>query len=539
MKNIKYTALVLMSMALLFTGCSNPKDKKTKPHSYQAAKQTLRINICTEPGTLDPRKARALNDINVIKMLQEGLTRINFEGSVKLALAENIELSEDQKTYTIKIKDARWSNGDAITSYDFAHAWKKALSPTFPAPNANLLYFIRNAQKVKEGLLPSSMLGVTTPDTETLVVKLDKPAPFFKELLASPTYFPVHSITDKTIPSWSDNAETYISCGPFKLKSWKHSNNLVVEKNEGYFDQDEVKLQEIHMCMVSAETGFNMYQNGELDWEGSPLSLLPLDAMDTLKENNQLKTQAVLSTTFLRTNIRKAPFNSEKVRKAFAYALDRKTIINDLLSGHPDFATGLVPKVMGLRKEEYFTDNQSEDVKRLVESAINDSSISRRDLNKIKLTFISREKNYRLAQVLQQQIKENLGVDLELDPVEAQVYFSRISSQDYQITISSWEADFRDPINFLEVFKTRDVGTNNTNWGNDNYLAMLEKSYDIQNMTERMALLKECEALLIDEMPIIPLFHGKMHYVKNSKVRDVVFSQSGGIDFKWAFIDNK
>ena len=539
MKNIKYTALVFMSMALLFTGCDKSQKKNTKPHSYQTAKQTLRINICAEPGTLDPRKARNLNDLNVIKMLQEGLTRINFEGIVKLALAESIELSNDQKTYTIKIRDAKWSNGEPITSYDFAYAWKKALSPTFPAANAGLLYFIRNAQKVKEGQIPTSMLGVSTPDTGTLVVKLDRPTPFFKELLASPTFFPVHSVTDKAMPSWADNAETYIGCGPFKIKSWKHSNTLIVEKNDGYFDKNDVKLQEIHMSMVSAETGFNMYQNGELDWEGSPLSVLPLDAMDTLTENNQLKTQAILSTTFLRTNIRKAPFNSEKVRKAFAYALDRKSIIDDLLSGHPDFATGLVPKVMGLRESEYFTDNQSDEVKRLIESALNDSSIVRRDLNKIKLTFISREKNYRLAQVLQQQIKANLGIDIELDAVEAQVYFSRISSQDYQITICSWEADFRDPINFLEVFKTRDIGTNNTNWSNDKYLAMIEKSYDLQDPNERMALLQECESLLIDEMPIIPLYHGKMHYVKNSKVRDVVFSQSGGIDFKWAFIDNK
>lgn len=541
MKNLKSTVLFFMSMALLFTGCSKNEEKKTQPkkNSCSAANQSLRINICTEPGTLDPRKARSLNDFNVIKMLQEGLTRVIFDGSIKLALAESIEVSKDQKTYTIKIKDAKWSNGDPISSYDFAHSWKSALSPKFPAPNAGLMFCIKNAKEVKEGHIPTSMLGVSTPDTETLVVQLNKPTPFFLELLATPTFFPIHSTTDKGTPHWADNEETYVGCGPFKIKSWKHSNSLVVEKNDGYYDRDEVKLKEITMVMVSAETGYNMYQNGELDWEGSPLSLLPLDSMDSLSRSNLLNTQAILSTTFMRTNVKEPPFNSEKVRKAFAYAIDRRSIINDLFSGHPDFATGLVPKVMGLREKEYFADNQKEDGRRLLESAINDSSISKRDLEKIKLTFISREKNYRLAQVIQQQIKQNLDIDIELDAVESQVYFSRISKKDYQLTISSWEADFRDPINFLEVFKTKDIGTNNTNWSNDNYLAKIEKSYDVIDPKERLSLLKECESILIDEMPIIPLFHGKMHYVKNHKVKNVVFSESGGIDFKWAFIDNK
>lgn len=541
MKFTKYSASLLLCLALLLTGCTKQsnKSREESKHSSKSNTQTLRINICAEPGTLDPRKARNINDQNVIKMLQEGLTRINFEGLIKLALAESYQVSDDQMTYTFKIRDARWQNGDPITSYDFAHSWKKTLSPKFPGANAGQMFIIKNAEKVKEGKIPSSMLGVSTPDSTTLVVTLNNPTPYFLELLSSPTFFPVHTATDSDTPNWVENQETYIGCGPFKMKEWKHSDMLIVEKNPNYYDSDEVKLPEIKMVMVSSETGFNMYQNKELDWDGSPLSQLPLDAMESLQKSGELKTQALLSTVFLRTNVYKAPFNSEKIRKAFAYALDRKTIIDNLLLGNPDFATGLVPKVLGLREKEYFQDNKKEEVKELVESAINESSISSRDLNKVRLTFISREKNYRIAQVLKEQLRENLGVELELEAVEAQVYFSRISNKDYQLALCSWLADFRDPINFLEVFKTRDIGTNNTNWSNDQYLAKLEKSYSVKNEAERKLLLQECESILIDEMPIIPLFHSNMHYVKNRKLKNVVFSESGSIDFKWAFLDNK
>lgn len=297
MKKFKFAFSMVIACLLLAIGCksqdttpSQQKNSSSSPSSKKVV-QNIRINITGEPGTLDPRKARSLNDFNVIKMLMEGLTRMNYDSNPDLALAEKLIISEDQKTYTFTLKKVKWSNGDALTAHDFVYSWKKILSPTFPADNAHILYVIKNASLIKEGKLPVSMLGVQAMDDLTLVVHLEKPISFLLEVLAAPTCYPIHSQTDKENPHWAENADTYVSCGPFKLNEWKHSDSISVVKNDKYWDTNSVKLKKIDMVMVSPETGFNMYEKNELDWEGSPLSILPLDAIEKLKEKAELKTQ--------------------------------------------------------------------------------------------------------------------------------------------------------------------------------------------------------------------------------------------------------
>lgn len=542
MKKLKFAFSMVIACLLLAIGCRSQDKTPSQiknPSSASSKKiaQNIRINITGEPSTLDPRRARSLNDCNVIKMIMEGLTRMNCDSQPGLALADEVSISEDLKTYTFILKKTKWSNGDLVTAHDFVYSWKKTLSPTFPADNANLLYVIKNASLVKEGKLPMSMLGVQAIDDMTLVVHLENPVPFFLEILSSPTSYPIHAQTDKENPHWATQAETYVSCGPFKLSEWKHSDSISVVKNDKYWDVSNVKLKKIDMVMVTPETGLNMYEKNELDWEGSPLSLIPLDAIDILKEKGELKTQSFLITSFIRTNVNKAPFNSVNVRKAFAFAMDRHNIIDHILSGYSAYASGLVPTALGLRENEYFQDGDQVQAKQLLEKAIKEDLVSQKDLSNITLTFLSNEKNYRICQIIQEQWKNAFNIDIKLEALEGNVYFSKVSKQDFQLALGSWVADFRDPINFLEIFKTRELGTNNTNWENNEYLTKIEKSYETTNTDERKALLQQCEEILVRDMPIIPIWHGNMHYIRNDKIKNVIVSETGGIDFKWAFMD--
>lgn len=543
MKKLKFAFSMSLACLLLAIGCnsqdgSHSHHKKSSGSSKKVA-QAIRINITSEPASLDPRKARSLNDINLIKMVMEGLIRINYEGRPAPSLADHYTISEDQKTYTFTLAKSSWSNGSPVTSHDFIYSWKKVLSPNFPADNASFLYVIKNARLIREGKLPMSMLGIQAPDDMTLVVHLEKPIPYFLELLASPIFYPVHAQTDKENPHWAENAETFVSCGPFKFAEWKHSDFISVVKHDQYWDAANVKLKNINMVMVSPETGLNMYQKNELDWEGSPFSNIPLDSMDALKEKGELHTQSFLITSFIRTNVQKAPFNSVHARKAFALAMDRKNLIDHVLGGYSAYASGLVPTSLGLRESEYFQDSNLAEAKSLLELAIKNGEISKKDLSNITLSFMSNDKNYRICQAIQQQWKEAFDIDVKIEAVEHKVYFSRVSKQDFQLALGSWVADFRDPINFLEVFRTREVGTNNTNWENHEYLNKLEKSYETQNAEERKVLLQECENILVQEMPVIPIWHGNLHYVRNDHVKNVVMSDMGGIDFKWAFVDKE
>jgi len=303
---LKVTKLLSLLTFCLFSGCKSSSEKVEKVSTaQQSANQKLKINIVSEPYNLDPRKARSLNDVNISKMFMEGLTRINKNDEVVLAQAASIGVSEDQTTYVIQLKDTKWSNGDPVTSHDFAYSWKKVVSPEFNSDNAYQLFVIKNAKHIKNGDLPLSMLGVSCPDDATIVVELENPVPFFNKLLALPIYFPVNQKMDRKNANWAYTLDTYISNGPFKMSTWSHHDRIVATKNPGYWDKSAVKLEEIEMVMVSEDTGIKMFENSDLDWEGSPFSAIPVDSIPYLKSQNMLEKQSALATYFVTTNTKK------------------------------------------------------------------------------------------------------------------------------------------------------------------------------------------------------------------------------------------
>ncbi|MCB1109258.1 MAG: peptide ABC transporter substrate-binding protein, partial [Chlamydiia bacterium] len=157
--------------------------------------------------------------------------------------------------------------------------------------------------------------------------------------------------------------------------------------------------------------------------------------------------------------------------------------------------------------------------------------------NTITLLYAAGDRNHKMAQALQSQWKEVLGITVELEAEETKVYFSRISNQDYQLSIGSWIADFADPINFLDVFKTKSVGTNNTHWENVVYEQLLDQSNQTLDVNQRQALLCKAEEILISEMPVIPLFTYSLLYVKNEKLKNVTISSMGSLDFTHAYLE--
>ncbi len=537
MASIRKLGVFLVISLVILTGCDTKQGNKKEP--YPKYTKALKVNITSEPHTLDPRKARNLNDCNVLKMFMEGLTRIGPNSEVNLALCDKYSLSNDLKIYTFQLKNAKWSNNTSISAEDFAYSWKKILSPDFPSGQANMLYVIKNAEKVKKGLLPPSMLGITTKGPKTLIVELEHPTPYFLKLLAAPCFFPVCTSVDKENPQWFENSKTYISSGPFKMKAWKHNNQILAEKNERYWDFSSVKLKNILLTMVDNETGLKMFENKELDWEGSPLSSLPLDAIKSLKNVSNFYTKPISGTCFLRTNIEKGPLKSLYFRKALLLSLNREEIVKHIYHGESTVATGLVPSSFRLQKKPYFKDNNIELAKSYLRKALEIEEITEEDLDQVSFSYIRRERNHRLAQLIQDQWRKALGIKIKLRPVETRVYFDKIRRQDYDLAFSSWEADFNDPINFLEVFRKKETVTNNTNWESKEYWQNLDKSYKTTDPKQRLEYLSASERILINDAPIIPIAQYAMSYIKNPKVKNVVLSDTGSIDFKWAFIDKE
>lgn len=490
----------------------------------------LKVNVVAEPYSLDPRRARDLQSQTMAKMFFEGLVRINPKDQPELALAEKVEVSKDGFVYVFDLRKAVWSNGDPVTAGDFVHAWRQVLSPDFPSDQAFQLYVLKNAKAAKQGKVKIEEIGVKE-DNGKLVVELENPTPYFLELLAMPVFFPVNAKLDQQNPNWAQDKKSYVSNGPFILDEWRHSDALLVKKNPQYWDAPSVKLGEIELVMVGEETEFKMYEKKQLDWAGSPLSILPLSSLPQLKNKQALNQKPFLATYFFRLNTEKAPFDDIRVRHAFALALNRQEIVEHVTQGGQMPATGLVPESMGLQSQPYFTDGDIDGAKAIL------STVDFSDTGPIKLLYISNERNHLIAQAVQQQWKTALGIEVELEPVERKIYFERISRKDFQISSGSWTADFNDPINFLEVFKYRSNGSNNTFWEDDRYAALLDQAMQAADPQQRKHLFQASEEILMEAMPIIPLFYYTMLYVKNDRVQNVVVSALGSIDFKWAYLD--
>jgi len=497
---------------------------------------SLRINIQGEPNTLDPRKARSLSGQTLVRMLFEGLTRVNKEEKAELALASDVTISSDLKTYTFRLKDSIWSNGDPVLASDFIYAWKKVLSPDFPSDTSFHLYVIKNGKAAKEGKMAIDMIGVRLLDEKRFEVELENPTPYFLDLLASPAFFPVNQKIDEENPSWPQHSATYVSNGPFQLIEWKHQNQLTLVKNDKYWDASAVKIESLELQMLQEDTELKCFEKNELDWAGSPLSTLPVNALNFLRKEKQLNTKELLGTYFIRINTEAPPFCHPSMRKAFALAVNRRAIVDHVTQGNQLPATGVVPLLLNLQKLPYFQDDDITQARRLFQEALSAQKLTKENFPGISLTYRTGERNHLIAQAIQQQWLNAFGIDIKLESVEEKVYFDRIAKQDFQLSSGSWIADFADPINFLEIFKYRKGRSNNTLWENSRFIELLDQSLQAANAKERMELLAQSEKILIDEMPVIPIFYYTMLYVNQPNLKGVVLSSMGQLDFKWACI---
>ncbi len=526
---VSWVYFITLILAVIGFACQSSSEKKFS----SSVCKVVKINIGDEPQTLDPRKARDLSSQTISRMLFEGLTRINPEEKAELALAESVHISPDLKTYTFHLENSVWSNGDPVTASDFVYAWKKILSPDFPSDTASHLYVIKNGKGAKDGKIPLDEIGVRVIDSKTLVVELENPTPYFLDLLAVPAFFPVNQKVDEKNPSWALSADTYVSNGPFLLSGWKHQDHLTVKKNDKYWDAKTVHIASIELSMLEAEAELKLFEKGELDWVGSPLSILPLDAIKGLRNEGSLKTKELLGTHFIRANTEHAFFKDPKLRKALALAINRKEIVDHVTQGNQIPATGLVPTSLNLQDEPYFLDGDIEKAKVLFSEV---KASLRGDLPEISFMYRCNERSHLIAQVIQQQWFEAFGIRVRLESVEGKVFFDRTSKQDYQLAMGSWIADFPDAINFLEIFKYKNGGSNNTLWENPRFTELLSESALVADSNRRLEILKQSERILMEEMPIIPIFYYTMLYVNKPALKDVFLSSMGQIDFKWARI---
>jgi oligopeptide transport system substrate-binding protein len=514
------------------TSCTNGIDSKRK------VKQEITVNIGAEPAKLDSRKARFLTEYNIIRTFNEGLFRIDKNGVVTEAIANNFSLVDEGKTYKISLKKTYWSNGDRVTAHDFINTWKSIFDKDILSPSAFLLLPIKNARAIRDGLLSYKELKTYAVDDYTIVMELDYPMQFFIELLSLPIFFPVHQKMRYEHLDFSFNTDEYICNGPFKLSSWEHGNKITADKNNYYWDKNNVKLQKINMIMVDENIAFNMFQNKQLDHLGSPLSNIPSYALKHLTNNETLKKHPFLGTYWIRLNTKIHPLHDKNFRKSLACSINRKEIADHLFDGKNEVATGIIPPSISSKSTPYFKDGDNHHALEFFNLFLKDNAYTNEEIPALTLTFINTNSNQQSAKTIQEQWRECPGISVHLEPLEYKVFIDRINKKDYQLAYGAWIADYNDPIVFLEVFKDKETGTNNTNWENSDYKNAMHHIFECTDKSKRKTLILKAEEILINEMPIIPMHHLSMIYLQNPHLKDLVFTETGIIDLKWAYFED-
>ncbi|CAM3287952.1 peptide ABC transporter substrate-binding protein [Brevibacillus invocatus] len=531
-------------LALLFgilTGCSTsqgtaqPNENSQSGAAAEAKPMVLHWSINSEPPSLDPGIAVDADSFDMIYAAFEGLTSYDLNGELTNATAESFTASPDFTKYTFKIRpDAKWSNGDPVTAHDFVYAIKRNLDPKTASEYAYQLYYIKGGEEYNTGKGSADDVGVKALDDHTVEFTLKSPTPFFRELTFFPTLFPLHQKTVESNPQWAAEAATIVGNGPFIMEEWEHKVKIAFVKNDNYWDKENVKLDRLEISMIDDNnTAFSMFENGDLDWGGYPASTLPPDVIPSLKDAGTLMVASNPGTQSVVFNTTKPPFNNKKIRQAFSYSIDRQAIIDNILQTGVPAAYGWVPSSMGLKPEGFFKEDPQK-AKQLLEEGMKELGLT--TFPSVTYTFDTTDMNKKLAEALQDQWKQTLGVDVKLYTAELKVYRDMRSQANFDMIRFQWGADFNDPINFLEMFRDKTGGNNHPDWEHPKFKELIDQSYSEPDLEKRKQILLEAETILMEEMPLAPMNFRGNPYVKNDKVKDFVIFPLGGAYFKYASV---
>jgi oligopeptide transport system substrate-binding protein len=437
--------------------------------------------------------------------LYEGLTRRDSRGRSVPGIAEKWEVSPDGKTYTFHLRpNLYWSNGDPFTSEDFRYSWLRALDPKTASPYAEILFGISGAKEFQSGKSNAESVRIETPDPLTLRVHLDHPTPYFPSLTSFTTYLPVHQATvEKYGDRWTQ-PKTWVGNGTYRLIDWKINDRVSLEKNPQYHNPERVRLSRIDALAVSrASTAFNLYSSGQADLLLDK-GLIPALILPHLRGRPDFHPGPLLATYFYRFNVTRPPFQDVRVRRAFALALDKESIVDKITRGNEPVALTLTPQgISDYRPPEGLPSDPSTAQGLLKLAGYPEGH----GFPRVSLLYNKSELNEQIAVEIQAQWRRVLGVEVELRNQEWATYLRSLDELDFDIARSSWVGDYDDPNTFLDCFVTN-RGNNRTGWSDPTYDSLLSRALAEPNPTQRLHLLAEAETILVTQAyPIIPIYH--------------------------------
>ena len=493
MKKIRTILLSLMAItALLFVSCA--------PKELTADSADFIMSNGAEP-TLDPTLMTDVPSTNVGLGLFEGLMQydpVTSKGTP--ALAESYTISPDGLVVTFKIRKAQWSDGTPVTAGDFVYAMQRMLDPATGAEYAYMpSMVIKGASDYNAGSGSFEQVGIKAIDDRTLEYTLSSPAPYFVDMTAHNSFWPLPRwAIEKSGTDWT-KPENIVTNGPYILKEWKPQEYIFMVKSTKYWDAKNVHLRGIKLLASDNDsTNYNMYKDGAVDW----MHGIAISKIDEIKLRADYQCSAQLATAYYCLNNTRAPVDNPLVRKALSAAIDRQTLVDKVRKGGEVPAESWVPPMEGYTPQKGMGFNVEEARKLLAQAGYPDG----KGFPTLTIVYNTNEGHKAVGEYIQQQWKQNLNINVTLKNMEFKTFIDLRSKQhDFSIARHGWVGDYLDPNTMLDLFITGS-GNNDGLYSNPEYDRLIEAAKTAIG-ADRMAMLEKAESILMGDQGLIPLYH--------------------------------
>lgn len=528
-----------------------------------AGANEITINLGAEPPEMDSILTTSSGSMNVLRHCVEGLVSLDANDEAVPGMAESWDVSDDQKTYTFHLrKGAKWSNGEEVTAKDFVFAWNQHFNARTGAPYASTWMtkiagaediFNATAEKVDpkdeksdykmaEADIPKYMeehAGWKAIDDYTFQVTFTGPFQYAVVLMAFPSFFPVNQKAYEEAGgnnNYGTDADKLAYNGPFTITSWAHEDSIVLEKNPDYWNAKNIKLDKITMRMIGQETtAINEFNNGSIDMIGL--------TGDNIKQFKNAQGFDDGGAWYFEFNSKVNPFNNAKVRKALTLGVDAQAMIDTIVKNDSKVATTFTPPAVAQGEfTEYcgdlfkhITNNDYSEAKALLEEGLKEEGLTVAEFSPELLCDDSSAAKQQ-AEFLQAQLKEHLGVTLNIRQVTYNARLDAMDQGDFEIVFAGWSPDYNDPMTYLDMWVTGN-GNNHGKWSNAEYDKIIKEASQIADKDAYYAKLKEAEEILAEECPIGFIYDRQTSYVTSDRLKGVVRTAFQDINLNYAYIE--
>ena len=520
MKFNGYWGVLAIALVALLGAC------KSAPQSGGASH--FRVNLGTEPPSLDWSLATDHVSFNVIANLMVGLTEFDKDLKPAPVIAKSWEFLEGGKKIVFHLRDdVQWTDGKKVRAQDFEYSWKRLLNPKTASQYAYILFDIANAQEYAEGRIKdASAVGIQAQDDQTLVVTLRHPASYFLAITTFEVTYPQRQdIIEKFDSRWTEPGNI-VTNGPFRLASWKHENEIELQANAHYF-RGKPSIERVTMYMVNEKTtAVTLFEQGNLDFMDDH-SIPPLDK-PRLSKMPGYKLVPQLRGEYYSFAVDRKPFDNPKLRKAFALAIDREVFPKILQGGQTPATSWVPPGMLAHNPEIGLKFNPAEARRLLSEAGYPDG----KGLPTIVLGYNTDEEKKLVAEAIQSMWQKHLGVLVRIENQEWKVFLKKLQNDPFPVFRAGWGADYPDPDNFMKLF-TSNSGNNHGRWKNARYDQLLESAARETDAKKRSKIYDEAQKLLTEvDVAIVPLYWKAESTILNPKFTGLEYNSMARMDLR-------